>query len=283
MIPHTPFDVYKEKYKDHFFLERTESGVLTAKWHTNGGSLVWDQPIHRAIHQLTSDVGQDVETEVFILGGSGPNWIADIHSGVEETEESKKWLSYEHMYYDGCRICEGLVFDLEVPTIGVINGPGFHPEMALFCDITLMAEDAAIVDPHFMANLVPGDGIQIALRECLGVKRATYAMMMNQPFDAKTALEVGLVNEVLPKDKIYARALEIGEELAAKPRIMRRIAVQVLRQPWKEALSKELRNAFGSEMFAYLTGSVVHDGGGGEQDKLMESLGAELVTKDRDK
>jgi len=164
MIPTVPFDEYKKKYINHFFLERSESGVLMAKWHTNGDSLLWDQPIHRAIHQLTSDVGQDVETEVFILTGAGHNWIADIHSTVEETDEAKKWLSYEHMYYDGTNICEGLVFDLEIPTIGAINGPGFHTEMALFCDVTIMSDDATIVDPHYMVGLVPGDGIQIAFR-----------------------------------------------------------------------------------------------------------------------
>ena len=104
VIPHTSFDQYKDKYASHFLLDRTETGVLTAKWHTNGGSLVWDNPIHRAIHQLTTDVGQDVETEVLILGGAGPNWIAQIQPNVEENDENRSWLSYEHMYYDGTNI-----------------------------------------------------------------------------------------------------------------------------------------------------------------------------------
>ncbi len=94
MIPTVKFEEYRDKYKEHFTLERSSSGVMVAKWHTNGGSLVWDQPIHRAIHQLTTDVGQDVETE-----------------------ENKKWLSYEHMFYDGTNICEGIVNDLEIPTM----------------------------------------------------------------------------------------------------------------------------------------------------------------------
>ena len=68
MIPTVPFDKYKDKYKDHFILERSPSGVLMAKMHTKGGSLIWNLAIHRAIHQLTTDVGQDVENEV---GGGG--------------------------------------------------------------------------------------------------------------------------------------------------------------------------------------------------------------------
>ena len=277
MIPHTPFDEYKEKYKERFFLERTESGVLTAKWHTKGDSLVWDFPIHRAIHQLTTDVSQDVETEVFILGGTGHNWIADVHASVEEDDTTRNWLSYEHMYYDGTNICEGLVNDLEVPTIGVINGPGFHTEMALFCDITLMSEDAVIIDPHTAVGLVPGDGIQIAFRMAMGYKRANYAMLTTEKIDAKKALEYGMVNEVLPKDKIYERALELGEMLAKQNRVNRRITTQVLRQPLKMALAQELRFAYGSEMHAYLATKSSH--GGDEQDELMEGTGAKLVTK----
>ncbi|NCB74344.1 MAG: enoyl-CoA hydratase/isomerase family protein [Clostridia bacterium] len=277
MIPTVPFEEYSKKYSKLFQLERTESGVVMAKWHTDGKSAVWDQPLHRAIHQLTSDVGQDVETEVFILGGAGHDWLAQIHSTEAETPDSKKWLSYEHMFYDGCNICEGLIFDLEIPTIGVINGPGFHTEMALFCDITLMADDATIVDPHFHpANMVPGDGIQIAFRECMGLKRANYAMLTCETIGPEKALQYGLVNEVVPKDKIYERAMELAELFASKPRMMRRATVQVLRQPWKEALAKELRLGFGTEMWTYLAGNEVHDGGGGEQDKLMASLGADM-------
>ena len=284
VTPTVKFEEYKDKYKNMFTLERSESGVLLAKWHTNGDSLVWDVPIHRGIHQLTTDVGQDVETEVFILGGTGKNWIADMAShgaqnGLFEDDEGKKWVSYEHMYYDGTNICEGLVFDLEIPTIGVINGPGFHTEMALFCDITLMADDAAIVDPHFMVNMVPGDGIQIAMRIAMGVKRANYAMLMCEAIGPEKALQYGLVNEVVPKAKIYDRAKEIGEMLASKPRIIRRGTVEILRAPWKKALAEELRFAFGHEMWTYMATAVKHDGADGAQDKLMESLGAELKNK----
>ena len=277
MIPTVPFDEYKKKYEKHFFLERSETGVLMAKWHTDGGSLIWDQPIHRAIHQLTTDVGQDVETEAFILTGSGHNWLADIHSTVEENDQSRGWLSYEHMYYDGTNICEGLVFDLEIPTIGAINGPGFHTEMALFCDITIMADDATIVDPHYVLGLVPGDGIQIALRECMGLKRANYAMWTGEKIEPDKALYYGLVNEVVPKAKIYERAWEIGEQLVKSNRIMRRITVQVLRAPWKRAISWELRHAFGSEMWSYMATAAGH--GSPEWENVLEECGAQLVLK----
>lgn len=280
MIPTVPYEQYAPKYDKLFNLTHTDDGIVMAKWcntEDNTKSAMWDQPIHRAIGQLCQDVGQDVDAEVFIIGGEGNDWLAQIHSTEKEDEDGKKWLSYEHMYYDGTNICEGLIYDLHIPTIGVINGPGFHTEMALFCDVTIMADDASIVDPHFYpANMVPGDGIQIAFRECLGVKRANYAMLTCETFDAKKALEVGLVNEVVPKDKVYERAMEIAKQFLQTPRHVRRATVDLLRTPWKEAMAKELRLGFGHEMWTYLAGSETHDGGGGKQDELMKSLGAAM-------
>lgn len=280
MVPFATFNEYAPKYEKLFNLSCTEDGIVMAKWcntEDSTKSAVWDQPIHRAIGQLANDVGQDSDAEVFILGGEGSDWLAQIHSTEAEDPESKKWLSFEHMYYDGTNICNALVNNLHIPTIGVINGPGFHTEMALFCDITIMADDASIVDPHFYpSNMCPGDGIQIAFREAMGVKRANYAMLTCETIDAKKALEYGMVNEVVPKDKVYERAMEIAKQILQTPRTVRRATIPYLRMPWREAFAKELHLGFGNEMWTYLAGDETHDGGGGKQDEIMASLGASM-------
>ena len=67
-----------------------------------------------------------------------------------------------------------------------------------------------------------------------------------------------MVNEILPPDKIYDRAWEIARKLMTKKRAMRRTTVQILRAPWKEALAKELRFAFGMEMMVTATDKPEH-------------------------
>ena len=88
----------------------------------------------------------------------------------------------------------------------VINGPGFHTEMLLMCDITICSEDAIIYDLHYDIGSVPGDGIHSCFQELLGVKRAAYALLTGQTIDAKTALEYGMVNEIHPRGKTYKAA-----------------------------------------------------------------------------
>ena len=262
MIPFTTYDEYKDKYKNVFLLDRTESGVVTAKFHTNGESAFWNYPIHRGIHQLCHDVGQDAESEVLILGGTGDAWLRLGKTSIEETFENQKWALYEHSYYDGCNMVESIVNDVEQPTIGVINGKGpvVHAEIALLCDITIMSEDAYILEGHFsMANTLNGDGVQIALRALMPLKQANYTMPMGKTLSAQEALRLGLVSEVVPADKVYERALEIGEYLAAKPRTARRLMAQTLRMPLKEQIAKELRTTFGTEMWNMMSAHTTHD------------------------
>ncbi|MFV8230007.1 enoyl-CoA hydratase/isomerase family protein [Mycolicibacterium peregrinum] len=253
VIPHIPLDQYKEAFAPFFNLDRSESGVLVAQMHTNGDSVEWGKGIHRALHQLTTLAAQDFENEVFIIGGTGENFIGSMAEELTNaTPEEIVAGIYDHVYYDGAKNCEGLVTELEVPTIGVLNGPGFHTEIALLCDITIASEDAVIFDPHLAINLVPGDGIQIALRSAMGLKRANYAMWTSELIDAEAALRYGLVSEVVPKSEIYDRARELGEMLAMKPRTVRRLATDVLRAPLRQAMARELRGSLGVEMFAVL-------------------------------
>lgn len=261
MVPYYKYEEYSEKFKDLFLFDRTDSGVLTARWHCDGGSAPWDYQLHRGIGQLCWHVGQDAETEVLILGGAGDQFLTLGKTSLPEDPQTQTWALYEHSYFDGTNMVEAIVNDVEQPTIGVINGGvAVHTEIALLCDLTLMAEDAVIMDPHYaLGGAIPGDGIQIAFREHLGVKRSNYALLMGEKIDAQKALDYGLVNEVVPKDKIYDRAREIGEMLASKPRMNRRMLSQVLRLPLKEQIAKELRMTFGAEMWGSMTATVSAD------------------------
>jgi enoyl-CoA hydratase/carnithine racemase len=281
-MPPTPkLAEYAPKYRDIFTFERSDSGVLLVKWHANGGSAPWTLVMHRSIPEMLKEAGRDVENEVFILGGTGQDFfqyqkipplpldvdVAALAAFVNQPEQQEIvndpdsffWLAYEHIYYDGCRLVESLVNDLEVPTIGVLNGPGIHSEIALLCDITLMAEDAVIMDPHMNLNWAAGDGIQIAFRMAMGYKRANYALMTCQEIDARTALEWGIVNEVVPKARIYDRARELAESFATRDRMVRRVNTQILRAPLKRMIP-EVRGSLGAELFAKLAAHNQHRG-----------------------
>ena len=103
---------------------------------------------------------------------------------------------YDQIYSDATKLLEAFVFNIDIPTIACINGPGLHTEFALLCDITLCAEHANIFDPHFRFGLVPGDGQGLTFQELMGIKRAAYYLYTSDKINAQMAKEMGLVNEV---------------------------------------------------------------------------------------
>jgi enoyl-CoA hydratase/carnithine racemase len=247
------FAEYKERFKEHYKLTRRPDGVILAEAHTLGGSTQLSVENHRSVGQLFKTIGADPENEVMIFSGTGEDFMmqADPEGFKLEQEDLQNW-AYEYAYKDGRINVSSLVNDLEIPTIGVLNGPGFHTEICLMCDITICSEDAIIFDLHYDIGSVPGDGIHSCFLELLGVKRGAYALLTGQAIDAKTALEYGLVNEVVPREKLLDRAWKLADHIMTQPRITRRITTQIVRRPWKKRITDDLDGGFGMQMFAHL-------------------------------
>ncbi|MFI5694806.1 enoyl-CoA hydratase/isomerase family protein [Kribbella sp. NPDC051586] len=251
---------YAEQYAEFCVLDRHD-GILEARLHSDGGSVTVHDPewyaVHNAWGRLWQEVGRDPENEVLILTGSGSDWFRPSAPTVQEQNESLHSLqrppdhAYEHAYHDGTKLVENFVFNIDIPTIAAVNGPSAaHTEFALMCDLTLAAETATFMDPHFLVGVVPGDGQQLAFQELLGAKRAAYHLYTGQPIDARTALELGLVNEVVAPADLMPRARELAAMIMERPRTARRLTHAVIQRPWKRRLVDDLGYGMAHEMFA---------------------------------
>ncbi len=202
-VPTPRFEDYREAFRDFFRMERREDGVLLVAAHTVGGPIQLSVQNHRALGQMLKTVGADPENEVLILTGSGEEFMMTSDpEGFALEEADLEYWAYEHAYKDGRINVSALVNDLEIPTIGLLNGSGFHPEIVLMCDLTLAADDATLFDLHYDIGSVPADGIHNAFQELLGVKRAAYALLTGEAISAQQALDWGMVNEVMPRGEL---------------------------------------------------------------------------------
>ena len=255
-LPTPKFDEYSEFFKDFFRMSRREDGVLLVEGHTLGGPIQLSVQNHRALGQMLKVVGADPENELMILTGSGEEFMMDSDPDgfALETADMPYW-AYEYAYKDGRINVSALVNDLEIPTIGLMNGPGFHSEIVLMCDITLAADDATIFDLHYDIGSVPADGIHNAFQELLGTKRAAYALLTGEAITPQKALEYGLVNEVLPRDQLVQRAYAIADHIMSQPRVTRRLTTQIVRRPWKQRIVNDLDGGFGIQMFGHVAKS----------------------------
>ena len=241
---------YSKQFQEHLVFERKE-GILQARLTTNGGPMAWSFQAHQALAEAWSVIGHDPDNEVLILTATDPYWIGEFdHESFRELEDDPDDdKRYNSTYHDATKIVENFVNDIDIPTIAAINGPGLHTEFAMMCDITLCTPDFVLRDDHFGDATVPGDAQTLAAQFILGVKRAAYMAYMVEPIDAQTCLEWGIVNEVLPKEKLLSRAWEIAGKIMKQPRSVRRLTHQVTVRPWKRVVMDDYQVHIGLEMY----------------------------------
>jgi acyl-coenzyme A synthetase/AMP-(fatty) acid ligase/enoyl-CoA hydratase/carnithine racemase len=119
-----------------------------------------------------------------------------------------------------------MIEDLPVPVIGAANGTTVAGglELLLACDMILAADGARMGDGHAKYGVVPAGGATVRLTERIGRSRAARLFYTAALVDAQTMAAWGLVDEVLPQDRLMIRAIEIAREIcAASPEVTRHV------------------------------------------------------------
>ena len=147
--------------------------------------------------QLTRVLSLDFKNEIIIFTHIGDNWMIESDANGWETYSELPTQRFQHQYFDDTNLIKNMVFDIDVPTIGAMTGPGFHWDSAFLCDVTLVSDDCRIEVPHAQGGLVPGDGMGLMFQHYLGTKRGNYYMMTTRQVNAQQMLDWGLVSEVV--------------------------------------------------------------------------------------
>jgi enoyl-CoA hydratase/carnithine racemase len=229
------FDTYRDGFPNAR-LTRSETGVLEVALHTDGGTLIFNGYTHEQFVDLFHAVGSDSDNRVVILTGAGAAFMESI------SPEGFDFFSprgYDKIYREGKRVLMNIL-DIEAPLIAAVNGPvRLHSEYILLADIVLATPSTVFQDkPHFEFGIVPGDGVNLLWQEAIGTIRGRYFILTRQVLDAETAKEWGAVNEIVPTDKLLARAREIAEGLAKLPPLTTRYTRIALTQKLRRIIDE---------------------------------------------
>jgi 2-(1,2-epoxy-1,2-dihydrophenyl)acetyl-CoA isomerase len=132
---------------------------------------------------------------------------------------------------------------LPYPTIAAINGPaaGAGMSLALSCDFRIASEDAFLAIAYGRIGASPDGGMTYFLPRVVGPSKALELALNDPNLDATSALEEGLVSEVVAPDELLPRAREKAMKLAAKAPHYVRMAKLLLHESIEHSLNDHLQ------------------------------------------
>lgn len=238
-------------------VSRDDHGVLTVRLHSKGQSLWWSARPHRELPELFAAIASDRDNRVVIVTGTGASFIelAERPGSDVLTKGRTTATDWDQTIFDGNRLVNEHL-NIEVPMIAAVNGPvAVHSEIAVLCDIVLCTPETYFQDKaHFPSGLVPGDSMQVVWPMLLGPNRGRHFLLTGAQLPADEALRLGVVGEVVPGDRLLARAVELAERLARQNPVLLRNTRHVLTRPIKRAMADDLHTGLALEAISSLSG-----------------------------
>jgi trans-feruloyl-CoA hydratase/vanillin synthase len=157
----------------------------------------------------------DKQTEVLILGGKGDAWCAgqDLRlyfRGTQNDPEMKYKANNASHNWRWERLS-----NFPKPTIAMINGFAFGGAFTQLCacDFAIAAEDATFGLSEVNWGIIPGGIVSWNLTDMLLPRHALYYAVTGEPFDGKRAMEIGLINFAVPKEKLREETVKLANKL----------------------------------------------------------------------
>ena len=163
-------------------------------------------------------IAADEEVRAVIITGSGERAFcggADVRAFYELRDSVLNVREYTSNA--GSALMK--IKKLEVPVIGAANGMalGGGLEILCACDFRIASENATLGQPEVNLGIIPGTGGSVELPYIVGLAKAKEMIMLGKIYNAEEALEMGLVNKVVPLASLMEEAKALAKELASKP------------------------------------------------------------------
>ena len=145
--------------------------------------------------------------------------------------------------------------ELWKPLIAAINGValGGGLEIAISCDIRIASENVRLGTPEVSLGLIPGWGGTQRLPRLIPGCKAAEIVLLGRPIDAQEAYRIGLVNRVVPPDKLMSTAKEWAEAICRVGPLATRAAKEAMVRGSSMTLEDGLR--LENSLFGYLLGT----------------------------
>ena len=191
-------------------------GVATVTLNRPEALNAFSQPMQRELAALIPALAADAAVRAVILTGAGRAFCAGGDIREMEAAADPTPLAGRNKLHRMLTTVLMPLLRLEKPVIAAVNGAavGAGMNLALACDLVLVAESAQFSQAFVKVGLVPDTGGLYLLTRLTSLSRAKELCFTGRMLSAREALDFGLVNRVLPPDGLMPAAVALAQELA---------------------------------------------------------------------
>ena len=193
-------------------LQHQDAGVLTLTFNRVERKNSINVAMYDALATAIAQAADDAATRVVVI--QGHETVFSAGNDIEDFLKNKPAGDDSPVF----RFLRGIAA-FPKPLIAAVCGPavGIGTTLLFHCDLVYAGDNAAFSMPFVNLGLVPEAASSLLAPRMFGHHRAAEALLLGEPFMAEAALEVGLVNRVLPPTEANAYAQQQARKLAAKP------------------------------------------------------------------
>ncbi len=201
----------------------------------NAMSFAMKTKLSQALRVLDADPA----VRAIVLTGAGDKAFV---AGADISEFAGRTVTEQMKLYESGTVYDG-VDRVEKPVLAMVNGfcLGGGLELALACDVRVASERAVFGQTEINLGIIPGGGGSQRLARYVGLGNALKLTLTGETINARAALRLGLVDEVVPHAMLPKRTMEIAEAIASKSAVAVRLAKAAVKASTRMPLDQGLR------------------------------------------
>ena len=188
--------------------------------------------------QALEEADRDRDVRVIVMTGAGRGFCSGLD--LKDTAEGKGIsgaLSGGVTHLCTRHLPTTVLFEIDTPVICAINGAaaGYGFDLALGCDMRLMSDQAKLIPGFAKRGIVPESGGTWYLPRLVGWARACEIAFLGDDLPAAKALELGVVNAVVPAAELEAETMRWAEKIASNAPL----AIAAMKRLFRHGLTED--------------------------------------------
>jgi enoyl-CoA hydratase len=230
---------YRDKeYK--YIIVKVEDGIAVVTFNRPEALNAVNFEMMQERSEVYAELAVDPEVKVVVSTGNeraycaGGDLKAFANYSVKEARD----------FADGVVAGSMLVYNMSKPTIASIAGVcmGGGMESILNHDLKIAADNAKFALPEINVGIYPGGGATQRLPQLISLSKVKELIFFGEPFDAQTALELGIINKVVPLAELQEETMKWAKKLVKKPPFSLRMAKEAINCAWSSSLQEGFRH-----------------------------------------